>query len=102
MQTELGGVKQAFNVGKTAVIGFSKQLLALLTNPIVAILANIAAAIMLVSKAINSSEEASNRWNIITAPLSRSLDFLLKHSSTISGRYSICCRVWSKDDWMDS
>lgn len=65
MQTELGGVKQAFNVGKTAVIGFSKQLLALLTNPIVAILASIAAAIMLVSKAINSSEEASNRWNII-------------------------------------
>lgn len=77
MQTELGGVKQAFNVGKTAVIGFSKQLLALLTNPIVAILASIAAAIMLVSKAINSSEEASNRWNIIAAPLSRSLDFLL-------------------------
>ncbi|WP_347075037.1 hypothetical protein [Bacteroides uniformis] len=85
MQTELGGVKQAFNVGKTAVIGFSKQLLALLTNPIVAILANIAAAIMLVSKAINSSEEASNRWNIITAPLSRSLDFLLNIVQRLAG-----------------
>lgn len=84
MQTELGGVKQAFNVGKTAVIGFSKQLLALLTNPIVAILA-IAAAIMLVSKAINSSEEASNRWNIITAPLSRSLDFLLNIVQRLAG-----------------
>lgn len=85
MQTELGGVKQAFNVGKTSVIGFSKQLLALLTNPIVAILASIAAAIMLVSKAINSSEEASNRWNIITAPLSRSLDFLLNIVQRLAG-----------------
>lgn len=85
MQTELGGVKQAFNVGKTAVIGFSKQLLALLTNPIVAILASIAAAIMLVSKAINSSEEASNRWNIITAPLSRSPDFLLNIVQRLAG-----------------
>lgn len=85
MQTEFGGVKQAFNVGKTAVIGFSKQLLALLTNPIVAILASIAAAIMLVSKAINSSEEASNRWNIITAPLSRSLDFLLNIVQRLAG-----------------
>lgn len=85
MQTELGGVKQAFNVGKTAVIGFSKQLLALLTNPIVAILASIAAAIMLVSKAINSCEEASNRWNIITAPLSRSLDFLLNIVQRLAG-----------------
>lgn len=85
IQTELGGVKQAFNVGKTAVIGFSKQLLALLTNPIVAILASIAAAIMLVSKAINSSEEASNRWNIITAPLSRSLDFLLNIVQRLAG-----------------
>lgn len=78
-------MKQAFNVGKTAVIGFSKQLLALLTNPIVAILASIAAAIMLVSKAINSSEEASNRWNIITAPLSRSLDFLLNIVQRLAG-----------------
>lgn len=85
MQTELGGVKQAFNVGKTAVIGFSKQLLALLTNPIVAILASIAAAIMLVSKAVNSSEEASNRWNIIAAPLSRSLDFLLNIVQRLAG-----------------
>lgn len=81
----MGGVKQAFNVGKTAVIGFSKQLLALLTNPIVAILASIAAAIMLVSKAINSSEEASNRWNIIAAPLSRSLDFLLNIVQRLAG-----------------
>ena len=60
-------------------------ILALLTNPIVAILASIAAAIMLVSKAINSSEEASNRWNIITAPLSRSLDFLLNIVQRLAG-----------------
>lgn len=81
----LGGVKQAFNVGKTAVVGFSKQLLALLTNPIVAILAGIAATIMLISKAINSSEEASNRWNVIIAPLSRSLDFLLNIVQRLAG-----------------
>lgn len=40
---------------------------------------------MLVSKAINSSEEASNRWNIITAPLSRSLDFLLNIVQRLAG-----------------
>lgn len=40
---------------------------------------------MFVSKAINSSEEASNRWNIITAPLSRSLDFLLNIVQRLAG-----------------
>lgn len=77
MQNEMGGVQKAFTIGKSAVASFGKQLLALLANPIVAILSGIAVAVMAVAKAINSSEEESNRWKVITAPLSRALSFLL-------------------------
>lgn len=77
MQNEMGGIKQSFDAGKTAIVGFGKQLLALLANPIVAILAAISVAVMTVAKAINSSEEASNRWEAVTAPLSRALNLLL-------------------------
>lgn len=77
MQNEMGGIKQSFDAGKTAIVGFSKQILALLANPIVAILATISVAVMTVAKAINSSEEASNRWEAVTAPLSRALNLLL-------------------------
>ncbi len=61
----------------TAVGSLGKQFLALLANPIVLILAGIAVAIVTVKKAINSSEEASNRWNVILAPLNRTLNFFL-------------------------
>lgn len=71
------GVSNAFNTAKTAVAGFGKQLLSLLANPIVAVFAAIAAAIMLVVKGIQSSEENSNKLKTVLAPLERILTGLL-------------------------
>ena len=85
IQNKAGGLKSAFNAGTVAVKGFSKQLLALLSNPVVAILSAIAVAIMAVAKAINSSEEASNRWSIITAPLTKVLNGLLNVVQFLAG-----------------
>lgn len=72
-----GGLSNALNVAKNAVAGFGKQLLALMMNPIVALLAAIAAAVMLVAKAISSSEENTNKWNAILAPFQRILTGVL-------------------------
>lgn len=85
IQNKAGGLKSAFNAGTVAVKGFSKQLLALLSNPVVAILSAIAVAIMAVAKAIKSSEEASNRWSIITAPLTKVLNGLLNVVQFLAG-----------------
>lgn len=67
--------------GFSAMIGgakaFGKSLLALLANPVVAILSAIALAIGAVVKVMRSSEEATARWNVILAPLNRTLDFFL-------------------------
>lgn len=79
------GLKDAFRAGATAVKGFGKQLLALLANPIVAILAAISLAIMGVAKAINSSEEASNRWQVVLAPLGRALNAFLSVIQKVAG-----------------
>lgn len=71
------GVSNAFNTAKTAVSSFGKQLLSLLANPIVAVFAGIAAAIMLVVKGIQSSEENSNKLKTVLAPLERILTAVL-------------------------
>ena len=85
IQENAGGLKGAFNAATTAVKGFSKQLLALLANPIVATLSVISVVIMGGTKAINSSEEASNRWSIITAPLTKVLNGLLNVVQFLAG-----------------
>lgn len=85
IQENAGGLKGAFNAATTSVKGFSKQLLALLANPIVATLSVISVVIMGVTKAINSSEEASNRWSIITAPLTKVLNGLLNVVQFLAG-----------------
>lgn len=80
ISNSVGGINsmsQAFAVGKAAVSAFGKQLLALLANPIVAILAGIALAIMGIVKAINSSEDATNRVSVLLSPLTRVLNFLM-------------------------
>lgn len=67
--------------GFTAMVGgakaFGKALLGLLANPVVAILAAIALAITTVIKVMKSSEEATARWNVALAPLSRAFNFFL-------------------------
>lgn len=72
-----GGLKQGLQATTQAVSAFGKQLLALLANPIVATLAAIAAAVMAVSKAIKSSEENTQAWNVILAPFQRILTGVL-------------------------
>ena len=101
MQEGAGGLKGAFNAGTVAVKAFSKQLLVLLANPIVAILSAIALAVMAVAKAINSSEEASNRWSIIIAPLKRALDGLLSVIQFVAGAILSVVEAGAKlNDWI--
>lgn len=73
-----GGFKNAVTGATQAVGAFGKQLLALLANPVVAIIAAIAGAFMLLSKAIKSDEESQQRLNAILAPFNRILQFGIK------------------------
>lgn len=69
-----GGAIKSIGV---SVVGFGKTLLGLLANPVFAILGLASLVIMGVTKAINSSEEATGRWNAILAPFSRMMGFML-------------------------
>lgn len=73
-QDEMGSVKAGAVAAGAAVKNFSKTLLALLDNPIVAILTAISVVIMAVAKGIKSSEENTSRWNAVLAPLKMALD----------------------------
>lgn len=73
-QDEMGSVKAGAVAAGAAVKNFSKTLLALLANPIVAILTAISVVIMAVTKGIKSSEENTSRWNVVLAPLKMALD----------------------------
>lgn len=99
----VGGMEsmsQAFMAGKAAVSAFGKQLLALLMNPVVAIIAGIALVIMGLVKAINSSEEATNRVSILMAPLKKMLDGLLHIIQIFAGAILSVAEAWAKlYDW---
>lgn len=69
----LSGTKQAFALAAQGAQLLSKQLVALMANPIVAFLALVAAAIATLVKGIQSSEENMNRFNIILAPVKKAL-----------------------------
>lgn len=73
-QDEMGSVKAGAVAAGAAVKNFSKTLLTLLANPIVAILTAISVVIMAVAKGIKSSEENTSRWNVVLAPLKMALD----------------------------
>lgn len=73
-QDEMGSVKAGAVAAGAAVKNFSKTLLALLANPIVAILTAISVVVMAVAKGIKSSEENTSRWNAVLAPLKMALD----------------------------
>ncbi|WP_405371582.1 hypothetical protein [Phocaeicola sp.] len=74
VQEEMGGIQKATLAAGTAVKNFSKSLLALLANPIVAVISAIAVVIMAVARGIKSSEENTNRWNAVLAPMKMVLD----------------------------
>lgn len=73
-QDEMGSVKAGAVAAGAAVKNFSKTLLTLLANPIVAILTAISVVVMAVAKGIKSSEENTSRWNAVLAPLKMALD----------------------------
>lgn len=77
MAKEAGSVKAAVAVAGTSVQAFGKSLLALLANPIVAIISAIAVAIMAMKKAFDSSAEAQQRFSVLLAPLGRLMDALI-------------------------
>lgn len=69
----MSGVKEAFHLAAQGAQILGKQFLALATNPIVAVLGILAAAITLVVNGIKGSEENMNQWNRIMAPVTRAL-----------------------------
>lgn len=71
------GVTPALKQAATAVASFGKQLLSLLLNPVVATIAGIASVIMLVTKAIKSNEEQTDRLRVLLAPINAGLTAIL-------------------------
>ena len=67
----------------SGVKGFSKQLLALLANPIVAIIAAIVAAFMLLVKAFKTNEEASEKFKTIMSGISAVITEILGRLVTL-------------------
>lgn len=61
------GITPALGVMKIALIAVGKQLLALMANPIVAMIAALAAAFLGAAKGIKSSEESMARFKAVTA-----------------------------------
>lgn len=74
--TATSGLTQGLGVVTNATKAFGKQLLALLANPIVAIIAGIAAVFMALSSAIKSDEEATNALQRVFAPLQGIFDLV--------------------------
>lgn len=74
MAKGLSSVSSGAKMVITTVAALGSQLLKLAANPIVAILGLLAATIMAVSKGIKSSEENTNRWNVVLAPFTLLMD----------------------------
>ncbi|MCD8265687.1 MAG: hypothetical protein LUC33_00890 [Prevotellaceae bacterium] len=77
-----GGAFQSLGV---AAKGFGTTLKALLANPVVLVLSGIAKAVQLVSNAMKSSEELTQRWNVVLAPLKRMMADVTKVLQTAVG-----------------
>ncbi len=73
-----GGLTNGLKMAGRAVGAFGKQLLALLMNPIVAIVAGITAAFMALAHGIKTSEENSWALERVMAPLGRGMTSLTK------------------------
>lgn len=80
-----GGFKNAVTGATQAVGAFGKQLLALLANPVVVIIAGIAAAFKLLSDAIQNNEENTDRLTKILAPFHRILELISNQLQMLAG-----------------
>ena len=80
-----GGFSKGITMAGEAVGAFSKKLLALLMNPVVATIAAITAAFMALAKGISSSEENTNSLMRILAPFERILTGVISGLQTMAG-----------------
>ena len=72
---EIGGdAAVTFKGMAQGVAAFGKQLLVLLANPVVAIFAAVSVLLLSIAKGIKSSEENTQRWNVVLAPFRMLLD----------------------------
>lgn len=72
---EIGGDAAVTFKGMTqGAVAFGKQLLVLLANPVVAIFAAVSVLLLSIAKGIKSSEENTQRWNVVLAPFRMLLD----------------------------
>lgn len=72
---EIGGdAAVTFKGMAQGAVAFGKQLLVLLANPVVAIFAAVSVLLLSIAKGIKSSEENTQRWNVVLAPFRMLLD----------------------------
>lgn len=71
------GLANGIKTTTTAMSGFGKQLLALMANPIIAVISAIVVAIMALKKGIDSNEESSKAFEKALAPLKGLFDILI-------------------------
>lgn len=80
-----GGMVQGLKAAGQAVAAFGKQMLALMANPIVAVIAAIAAAFMALKNAIASSEENTRTLERVLAPFQRILTGISAALQAVAG-----------------
>ena len=78
MMSQLSSIPGPVGQAVQSLMGMGKAMMALIANPIGAVIAAIVLVFMAFKKAINSSEEATFKLNRILAPLSKWLSFLMK------------------------
>ena len=80
-----GGLSNGIKAAGSAVAAFGKQLLALLANPVVAVIAAIAAAFLALKQAISSSEENTRALERVLAPFQRILTGIMAVLQEVAG-----------------
>lgn len=80
-----GGLAGSFQAGGQAVAGMGKQLLGLLANPIVAMIAAIAAVIMVMVSAVKQNGEEMEKVNQILAPFKTLLSAVMNVVAKVVG-----------------
>lgn len=80
-----GGMQAGIKAAGQAVAAFGKQLLALLANPIVAVIAAISAAFLALKEAISSSEENTRSLERVLAPFQRVLTAVMDVLQSVAG-----------------
>jgi len=78
MMSQLSSIPGPAGQAIQSLVGMKQAMMALIANPVGAVIAAIVLVFMAFKKAINSSEEATFKLNQILAPLNKFMQFLLK------------------------